>query len=235
MCTHQQHKGVITIITRNKLSFNMIKTSILSSVMIAQLFANVSSSHETTTLSLKAYAAERNKVMDLDNQIEPSEPLQPEVTILAQSSYTVAMQLKSEDDTNIQNIAISNLNAETNTEITTVKVFGANNPAPNHNNHITKRGGVYNGPSGKETYYNLPMQGVIRIMRNLGYSEEEYPYWIRKDGVKMFGDYIMVAANLDIRPKGTILECSLGTAIVCDTGDFAKTNKTQLDIAVDWR
>ena len=72
-------------------------------------------------------------------------------------------------------------------------------------------------------------------MRNLGYSEEEYPYWIREDGVKMFGDYIMVAANLDIRPKGTILECSLGTAIVCDTGDFAKTNKTQLDIAVDWR
>ena len=68
----------------------------------------------------------------------------------------------------------------------------------------------------------------------MGYSEEEYPYWVREDGVKMFGDYIMVAADLNIRPKGTILECSLGTAIVVDTGDFAKTNHTQLDVATSW-
>lgn len=94
--------------------------------------------------------------------------------------------------------------------------------------------GVCTGPSGKETYYNLPMDGVIRIMRSKGYSEEEYPYWVREDGVKMFGDYVMVAANLDIRPKGTVLECSLGTAMVVDTGDFAKTNNTQLDIATSW-
>jgi 3D (Asp-Asp-Asp) domain-containing protein len=71
-------------------------------------------------------------------------------------------------------------------------------------------------------------------MYNLGYPEEEYPYWIREDGVKMFGDYIIVAANLELRPRGTIIECSLGTAIVCDTGGFAKKNKTQLDIAVNW-
>lgn len=94
--------------------------------------------------------------------------------------------------------------------------------------------GVYAGPSGKETYYNLPMDGVVRIMRSNGYSEEEYPYWVRDDGVKMFGDYVMVAADLEIRPKGTILECSLGTAMVVDTGDFAKTNHTQLDIATSW-
>ena len=94
--------------------------------------------------------------------------------------------------------------------------------------------GTCNGPSGKETYYNLPMDGVIRIMRNKGYSEEDYPYWIREDGVKMFGDYVMVAADLNTRPKGTILECSLGTAMVVDTGDFAKTNHTQLDIATSW-
>lgn len=94
--------------------------------------------------------------------------------------------------------------------------------------------GVCDGPSGKETYYNLPMEGVIRIMRSKGYSEEEYPYWVREDGVKMFGDYIMVAADLNIRPKGTILDCSLGTAMVVDTGDFAKTNHMQLDIATSW-
>ena len=99
---------------------------------------------------------------------------------------------------------------------------------------LTKRKGVVQGPSGRETYYNLNMGGVISAMRRAGYSEQEYPYWIREDGVKMLGNYVMVAASYDIRPIGTILESSLGMAIVCDTGSFAKTNPTQLDIAVSW-
>ena len=45
----------------------------------------------------------------------------------------------------------------------------------------------------------------------------------------------MVAANYEIRPKGTIIESSLGEAIVCDTGGFVKNNPTQIDIAVTWR
>lgn len=94
--------------------------------------------------------------------------------------------------------------------------------------------GTVEGPSGKETYYNLPMDYVVYLMRNLGYSEEEYPYWVRDDGCKMFGDYIMCAAALDIRPKGTILESSLGTCMVCDTGEFIYWNHTQIDIAVNW-
>lgn len=99
---------------------------------------------------------------------------------------------------------------------------------------LTKSKGVVNGPSGKETYYNLNMNGVIRIMRNAGFSEEEYPYWVREDGVKMLGNYVMVAANLEIRPRGSIVKSSLGDAIVCDTGGFAHSNPTQLDIAVTW-
>ena len=94
--------------------------------------------------------------------------------------------------------------------------------------------GVVEGPSGKETYYNLPMDGVIYYMRQLGFTEEEYPYHVREDGCKMLGDYIMVAANLDLRPKGTIVKTSLGWGIVADTGGFAANNRTQLDIAVDW-
>lgn len=94
--------------------------------------------------------------------------------------------------------------------------------------------GVFHGPSGKETYYNLPMSGVVKIMRRKGYDEQSYPYWVRDDGVKMFGEYIMVAADLSTRPKGTILECSLGTAMVVDTGEFVNTNPMQLDIAVAW-
>lgn len=99
---------------------------------------------------------------------------------------------------------------------------------------LTARLGTVQGPSGKETYYNLPMGGVVKIMRDLGYSEEEYPYWVREDGCKMLGDYILCAANLDIRPRGTILETSLGLAIVADTGGFAKENQNQIDIAVNW-
>lgn len=99
---------------------------------------------------------------------------------------------------------------------------------------LNKVRGVVNGPSGKETYYNLNMSGVVKIMRNAGFSEEEYPYWVREDGVKMLGNYVMVAANLDIRPRGSILPSSLGDAIVCDTGSFAHGNPTQLDIAVSW-
>ncbi len=99
---------------------------------------------------------------------------------------------------------------------------------------LTPSAGVFDGPSGKETYYNLPMEGVVNIMRNAGFSEEEYPYWVRDDGVKMLGPYVMVAADLSIRPRGSLIESSLGTAIVCDTGGFAASNPTQLDIAVTW-
>ena len=100
--------------------------------------------------------------------------------------------------------------------------------------HLTKSGGVFDGPSGKETYYNLPMGRCIDIMRSYGYDVETYPYWVREDGAKMLGEYVMCAANLNIRPKGTIVETSLGMGIVVDTGSFASYDTTQLDLAVDW-
>ena len=100
---------------------------------------------------------------------------------------------------------------------------------------LSKSKGVVYGPSGKESYYNLNMTSVVSAMRKAGYSEAEYPYWIREDGVKMLGQYVMVAANYEIRPKGTIIESSLGYAIVCDTGGFVKNNPTQIDVAVSWR
>lgn len=113
------------------------------------------------------------------------------------------------------------------------------NPTPIASNWdgpvLSKSKGVVTGPSGKETYYNLDMTKIVNAMRRAGYSESEYPYWVREDGVKMLGGYVMVAANYEIRPKGTILPSSLGSAIVCDTGGFAKTNPTQIDVAVTWR
>ena len=100
--------------------------------------------------------------------------------------------------------------------------------------HLTMQSGTFNGPSGKETYYNLDMSRCVSIMRSIGFSEEEYPYWVRSDGAKMLGDYVMCAAELNTRPRGTVLKTSMGEAIVCDTGSFAYSNPYQIDIAVNW-
>ena len=101
----------------------------------------------------------------------------------------------------------------------------------NSDSVLTASKGVnyYNG--NKETYYNLDMSGCVSIMRNMGNTDE---YWVREDGCKMLGNYIMCAANLDIHPRGSLVETSLGTAIVVDTGGFADSNPNQIDIAVNW-
>lgn len=99
---------------------------------------------------------------------------------------------------------------------------------------LTAVKGVNYGPSGKETWYNEDMSWEVSYMRYLGFSAKKYPYWVRKDGCRMLGDYIMCAAGLGIRPKGTIVESSLGRCIVVDTGGFASWNPYQLDIAVTW-
>lgn len=107
-------------------------------------------------------------------------------------------------------------------------------PANDYDDRITKERGGYMGPSGRETYYNLKMDLCVYYMRELGYDEIEYPYWIRDDGAKMLGNYVMCAANWHIRPKGTIIPTSLGDAIVVDTGDFVAEFPNGVDLAVDW-
>ena len=99
---------------------------------------------------------------------------------------------------------------------------------------LTRSRGSIQGPSGKETYYNLNMSGVVSIMRRMGFSESEYPYNVRADGVKCLGPYVMVAAHLGKRPRGSKVQTSLGAGIVCDTGGFASSNPTQIDVATTW-
>lgn len=98
-------------------------------------------------------------------------------------------------------------------------------------NALTASGGVYYGPNGKETYYNLNMSGVVDIMRGMGNNDN---YWVREDGAKMLGDYVIVAADLNKYPRGSIVDTLLGQGIVCDTGSFTQNSDTQLDIATDW-
>jgi len=98
---------------------------------------------------------------------------------------------------------------------------------------LNRHDGTANGPSGKETYYNLNMSRCIYYMQQLGYYEK---YWVRSDGVKMYGNAIMVAANLKQHPKGSLVETSLGTGIVVDTGEFTTNGSgVTLDIAVTWK
>ena len=72
---------------------------------------------------------------------------------------------------------------------------------------LTKSKGAIQGPTGKETYYNLPMKKVVDSLRVTNGITDKYR--IRNDGVKMIGPYVMVAANLKTFPKGTIVKTTL--------------------------
>lgn len=88
---------------------------------------------------------------------------------------------------------------------------------------LTKSSGVYYYEGRKETYYNLDMENVILNAQALGIQGD---YWIRNDGVKMYGDYVIVASQAK---KGTIIETSLGTGIILD---YCPSGT--IDIATNW-
>lgn len=110
-------------------------------------------------------------------------------------------------------------------------IVGVSEPVSAGGDCLTATGGVYWYGDQKETWYNLPMEGVIAQAQNNGIYGE---YWVREDGVKMYGDYIMLACNRSVHPMGSLVETSLGTGISLDTGAFADINPTQVDIAVNW-
>ena len=90
------------------------------------------------------------------------------------------------------------------------------------------------GPSGVETWYNMPMGAFIDFIYDLGFTGY---HWIRWDGVHMWndgtGDYVICGGYLPKRPRGTKVQTSLGPGIVLDTGYFYY-GEEQLDIATTW-
>lgn len=85
----------------------------------------------------------------------------------------------------------------------------------------------------KETYYDLPMSGVMRLMA--GTCGVPATYSVRADGAKVDADgYVLVAANLNRYPRCSVVETSLGPGKVYDTGGFAASNPEQFDLATDW-
>ena len=80
----------------------------------------------------------------------------------------------------------------------------------------------------QETYYDLPMSGVMAFCGKSSYT-------VREDGAKVDDEgYILVAADLSRYPRCSIVETSLGLGKVYDTGTFATTNPEQFDLATDW-
>lgn len=95
---------------------------------------------------------------------------------------------------------------------------------------LTASAGVVYGPSGKETYYNLDMSGVVANAQAAGISGT---YGVRADGVKTYNGLVIVAANTNVHAKGSIIQTSLGTGIVLDHC-VASESTGQLDIATTW-
>lgn len=101
-------------------------------------------------------------------------------------------------------------------------------------NGLTKAKGVVtstdsNGVAHRETYYDLPMRVV---MGNCGAGGV---YSVREDGVKVDKDgYIIIAANLAKYPRCSLVETSLGTGKVYDTGGFVARHPDGFDLATDW-
>ena len=110
-----------------------------------------------------------------------------------------------------------------------VEIVGAKPPAGG----LTKAKGAQhftdsNGVSHRETYYDLPMNVVMRACGGGTYS-------IRADGAKIDQDgYILVAANLQNYPRCSVVETSLGPGKVYDTGGFAAHHPHGFDLATDW-
>lgn len=92
---------------------------------------------------------------------------------------------------------------------------------------------TYTKPDGttvlrQETYYDLNMAIVMHFCGGGSYT-------VRADGAKVDQDgYVLVAANLSLYPRCSVVETSLGPGKVYDTGGFAASNPEQFDLATDW-
>lgn len=80
-----------------------------------------------------------------------------------------------------------------------------------------------------ETWYDLPMLKVVQNAQEAGIPCE---YWVRDDGVKMFGPWVIVAAHPS-KIRYTFVETSLGTGIILDT--HTKDETELYDIATTWK
>ena len=94
---------------------------------------------------------------------------------------------------------------------------------------LTAKLGTIQFEGHKETWYNLPMKRVIaRSDSATGLSDM---YWIREDGVKMYGPWVICAAPPS-KIRYSRIQTSLGEGIILDTHTAKDTEL--IDIATTW-
>ena len=96
---------------------------------------------------------------------------------------------------------------------------------------LTKKGGVNTFEGHQETYYNLKMDRIIQRAQDKGIPGL---YWENPEGIKMYGYFVIVAADWNEHPYGSTVNTSKGWGIVLDTGDFVRRDSTLIDIATNW-
>jgi hypothetical protein len=95
---------------------------------------------------------------------------------------------------------------------------------------LTARLGTITYNNHRETWYDLPMQRIVERADSIyGLSDV---YAVRSDGVKTYNGLVIVAADWDLHPFGSIIETSRGTGIVLDTHT---ADRSVVDIATDWK
>lgn len=93
---------------------------------------------------------------------------------------------------------------------------------------LTAKLGTIQFQGHKETWYDLSMSRVVKRAQDMGIPTE---YWVREDGVKMFGPWVIVAAHPS-KIRYTRLQTSLGEGIILDYHTCADTEL--IDIATTW-
>lgn len=97
---------------------------------------------------------------------------------------------------------------------------------------LTARAGRITFNGHPETYYNLNMSRIT-ARADAFYGLKDV-YSVREDGIKTYNGFVIVAANWNVHPFGSVVETSRGLGIVLDTGSFAKREPQTIDLAADW-
>ena len=94
---------------------------------------------------------------------------------------------------------------------------------------LTAKLGTIQFDGHRETWYNLDMSRVVaNTDKAMGMSGL---YNVRSDGAKCYGPFVIVAADLNLHPRYSLVETSLGTGVVLDAHT---TDRDVIDIATDW-
>jgi uncharacterized protein YabE (DUF348 family) len=141
---------------------------------------------------------------------------------------SLSYQIEVKDGVEISRVEIANI--VTRKAIDQVEVIGLRNDGGG----LTKSEGAQyftdsKGISHRETYYDLNMSVVMQSCGQGGH------YSVRPDGAKVDAQgYILIAASYSNYPKCSLVETSLGTGKVYDTGGFALKHPHGFDLATDW-